>query len=125
MALALTALATLCLGAILSAAIPRASGVGVSPEMLAKLPAITTPAFRFEQKEIRVKAGQIVALRLNIQHDVPHSLDIDELNVHASMPVGQSELALFTPAKPGTYTFYCSLPGHRAAGMQGTLIVEP
>lgn len=26
--------------------------------------------------------------------------------------------------KPGTYTFYCTLPGHRQAGMQGTLTVR-
>jgi len=26
--------------------------------------------------------------------------------------------------KPDTYTFYCLLPGHRAAGMEGTLTVE-
>ena len=41
------------------------------------------------------------------------------------MPPGQSALALFQLAEPGAYTFYCDLPGHREAGMVGTLIVEP
>ena len=26
--------------------------------------------------------------------------------------------------KPGTYTFFCQAPGHRAAGMYGTLTVK-
>jgi len=26
--------------------------------------------------------------------------------------------------KPGTYKFYCTVPGHRAAGMEGTLTAQ-
>jgi uncharacterized cupredoxin-like copper-binding protein len=26
--------------------------------------------------------------------------------------------------KPGTYKFYCTVPGHRQAGMAGTLTVQ-
>ena len=29
----------------------------------------------------------------------------------------------FTPTDPGTYEFYCTIPGHREAGMVGSLVV--
>jgi plastocyanin len=35
---------------------------------------------------------------------------------------GSKTLAL--NLKPGTYKFYCSVPGHRMAGMEGTLTVK-
>lgn len=35
---------------------------------------------------------------------------------------GSKTLAL--NLKPGTYKFYCSVPGHRQAGMEGTLVVK-
>jgi plastocyanin len=122
---ALVGLAMLGLGAILVGAIPREAGAGVSPEVLAGLPAVTTPDFRFDQAEVTAKVGETVALRLDNPHGAPHSFDIDELNIHVPMAVGKSGLALFKPTKAGTYTFYCGVPGHRELGMEGKLIVEP
>ncbi len=123
---ALTALAALCLGAIWVAAIPQpGASAGISPEMLAELPALTTEDFGFDQKVIRAKAGETVALRLDNRDPTGHSFDIDELSIHAPMTPGKSGLALFKPTQAGTYTFYCGVPGHREGGMVGRLVVEP
>ncbi len=113
-------------GAIAVAAAPQSSDAGgVSPEALASLPAVT-PENYMPGKEIKVKAGELVALRLENSDGVGHTFDIDELGVHAPMPNGKTGLALFRPTKPGTYTFYC-VPHYNKAtgeGMQGKLIVE-
>lgn len=34
------------------------------------------------------------------------------------------EVTFKAPAKPGTYTYLCTFPGHYAAGMKGTLVVK-
>jgi len=125
---ALLALVALVLGGILTTAIqPRGTLPGVSPEALAQLPALTAKDYLFEQPEIRAKVGERVALRLDNADTSTHHLDIDEFNVHVLMPAGKSNLALFTPTQPGTYTFYCRPHADKAerTGMVGTLIVEP
>jgi plastocyanin len=125
LATVLVAVVALVAGALSVAAIPREAGAGVSEEVLAGLPALDSPGFTFDQTELRVRVGELTAMRLDNSHAIPHSFDVDELNVHVAMPPGKSALALFRPTEPGTYTFYCNLPGHREAGMVGTLIVEP
>jgi plastocyanin len=122
----LGALTGLCLGALLVASTAAGTSAGgVSAEALAKLPALATLPNAFDRTELRAKVGETVALRLENQDSTSHSFDIDELDVHALMPAGTPVLALFTPSAPGSYTFYCSIPGHREAGMVGTLVVEP
>ncbi len=53
-----------------------------------------------------------------------HNLSVDELGLQVVAAPGQSSQVSIVDPKPGTYEFYCSVSGHRAAGMIGTLIVE-
>jgi uncharacterized cupredoxin-like copper-binding protein len=122
----LISMATFVLGASAVAAIPSfGATAGLNPEALAALPALTARNFLFEQPTITAKVGETVILRLDNADTTIHYFDIDAFDVHVPMPSGESAVALFKPTAPSTYTFYCGVPGHREAGMQGTLVVEP
>jgi plastocyanin len=44
--------------------------------------------------------------------------------VGASPFTAKGSVSVHVTLKPGTYTFFCQAPGHRAAGMYGTLTVK-
>ncbi len=75
---------------------------------------------------IRVKVGETVKLTIENLESVEHDLLIDELQVHSEhlQQIGDTSSIIFTAHTPGTYTYYCSVPGHRQAGMEGIIIVE-
>ncbi len=51
-----------------------------------------------------------------------HDIVIDGLGKGSVVSKGVSSFK--ATLRPGKYTYYCSVPGHRAAGMQGTLTVR-
>jgi len=115
-------------GAQLLALAPKHEvAAGISPAVLDALPTIEGKDFAFATPEIHARVGETVALRLENADPEAHSFDIDELDVHAPMPVGETGVALFKPTEPGVYRFYCAPHFDKASGqgMQGTLIVEP
>jgi nitrite reductase (NO-forming) len=65
-----------------------------------------------------------VTLEITNPDAFDHDFTIDELDVKTALPAGETTKVTFQ-AGPGTYTFYCSIPGHREAGMEGTLTVLP
>ena len=125
---AVFALGALAIGGILTTAIQSGgASPGFSPEAVATLPALTAKDFKFAQQTITAKVGETVALRLENADTSTHHFDLDEFNVHAVMPAGKTNVTLFKPTQPGTYTFYCQPHADKATGegMVGTLVVEP
>ena len=80
---------------------------------------------RYDKKTLQAKAGKVTIVMAN-PSDLTHSVAIEGNGVSRAgqvvSPGGRSTAA--ADLKPGTYTFFCTVPGHRQAGMQGTLTVR-
>ncbi len=79
-------------------------------------------SFAYSPETITAKVNE--PLTIDIDSVGKHTFTIDELGVDVLTPAGVVTTVAFTPTKKGTYEFYCAIPGHRAAGQVGTLIVE-
>lgn len=87
----------------------------------------------FDKKEIDVKVGEPVTIRLTSMDNSGHTdgggkhqLAVDELNLNIIAQPLKSNYVTFTPDKPGEYTFYCDIccGGKANPTMSGTLIVN-
>lgn len=83
---------------------------------------ITAHDIYFDPAEVHVKAGKVTFVLPN-EGAAEHDFSIDALNISVNMPAGSTQtVEVDIPA--GTYEYYCNIPGHKAAGMVGTLVVE-
>jgi plastocyanin len=79
----------------------------------------------FDATELSAKAGK-VTIDFKNPSAIEHNVVIEENGKELAgfEPITQGEKSETAELKPGTYTFYCSVPGHREAGMEGTLTVK-
>ena len=82
-------------------------------------------ALKFDKSSLTAKAGK-VTLEMENPSQIPHAVAIKGNGVDVDgKTVGNGETSTAsTDLKAGTYTFYCPVPGHEAAGMKGTLTVN-
>lgn len=77
----------------------------------------------FDPKEIKIPANTDVTISLPNEGVTLHDFSIDALGISVSIDPGATEEVVIN-APAGTYEYYCNVPGHKAAGMFGTLTVE-
>ena len=112
---------------------------------------LTATNMTFSSSSFEVTAGVSVILTLVNQDALEHDFSVLEIPVesvsepdavsaehqmemgeaaadpvlHVAVQPNETNQLTFTPTKPGTYEFYCTVPGHKEAGMVGTMTVLP
>ena len=79
----------------------------------------------FDTQTLEARAGQ-VTIRMENPSSVPHNVSVEGRGVdEEGRTVGQGGTStVAADLQPGEYDFYCSVPGHREGGMEGTLTVR-
>jgi len=74
---------------------------------------------------LTARPGDVVKITLINDDAMLHDLVIDEFDAATEQFAdrGESDSITFTANQTGSFTYYCSVPGHRAAGMFGQLVV--
>jgi plastocyanin len=79
--------------------------------------------FEFEPERVVVRSGEKLRLKVTSE-DVMHGIDIEGYDINKKLPPGETVTIEFTPQKPGSHHFHCSVycgAGHDQ--MHGTLVV--
>ena len=98
----------------------EASGPGGTLEVIANETNIA-----YEESSLETEAGEVEIDFKNpsaIEHDVKVEKDGEEIG--GTDVVTDGEASGTVELEPGEYTFFCSIPGHREAGMTGVLEVR-
>jgi plastocyanin len=100
---------------------PAAKGPGGTLQLAADPSAIA-----YDKTELASKPGKVTIDFTNpaaLEHDVAIEAEGGE-ELAASETIAQGEASVSTELAAGTYTFFCTVPGHREAGMEGVLTVR-
>lgn len=88
--------------------------------------AVPDGSFAFTESELTAAAGPNT-IELDNPSTTPHNVYVEDDGgsiIAETETVSESSTTATAELEPGTYTFFCDIPGHREGGMEGTLTVE-
>ena len=100
------------------------SGAVGSGNTTLQLAADPNGGLSFDRTSLEADSGK-VTIDFTNDSSTPHNVTIEGNGVNAETKTfsgGEDSVSADLPA--GTYTFFCSVPGHEEAGMKGTLTVK-
>ncbi len=103
-----------------------ASSAASAGEQKLSLAANPEGQLKYDKTALTAKAGK-VSIDFTNMAPLGHNVTVASASgaVAGATPTFQgASKTLALSLKPGTYKFYCSVPGHRMAGMEGTLTVK-
>ena len=85
---------------------------------------IEASEFKYVPPEITIPSAGSTTFSLVNKGVVEHDFTIDELDdFQIAVAIGETAEGTLTDVAPGTYKFYCTVPGHEVNGMVGELVV--
>jgi plastocyanin len=108
-----------------AAAPPAATTPAASGGATLQVAADPSGALAYDKKSLSAKAGD-VTIEFTNDSQTPHNVTIEqgEKEAGATDTIQGSKTSKSFTLKAGTYSFYCSVGSHEAAGMKGTLTVK-
>ena len=80
--------------------------------------------FWLEPTSISVNKGDRVKITFENVGSITHNLDIDGYGRTEIISAGSIDTIEFVADKTGTFDMWCAVEGHRAAGMEGSFVIE-
>ncbi len=84
---------------------------------------VEASSFAFAPRRITIGVAEDVTISLR-SIDVLHDFVVQDVGHVAAAKKKKPKRGGVHLDEPGTYKFWCSVPGHRAEGMRGTILVE-
>lgn len=114
-------------GAVATSVVAAGSGSGGA--ILADVPTttatLTLQRTSFAETSLEMRSGDVLGLFILNRDGFAHSFDIDALDIHVQLAANSTTAVTVKPTGAGTLEYYCAVPGHREAGMVGSLAVAP